>query len=125
MKQANTVVKLKTGRSVKRRGPSSSKRWKNYCQQHQWKKKKELANNIQSALAFCDSDCFKPHSVEIENVNTGDYEVLDLSSGSFNKSKISPVPSNKETVHSALYIKDRYRISNEAYHELSMVSDLP
>ena len=58
-------------------------------------------------------------------MDTGDHEVLDLSTGSFNKSKVSPVPSNKETVHSALYIKDRFTISNEAYHELSMVSDLP
>ena len=58
-------------------------------------------------------------------MDTGDHEVLDLSTGSLNKSKVSPVPSNKETVHSALYIKDRVTISNEAYHELSMVSDLP
>lgn len=77
---------------------------------------KDFANNIKSALAFCDSDGFKPHSVEIENMDTGDHEVLDLSTGSFNKSKVSPVPSNKETVHSALYIKDRFTISNEAYH---------
>ena len=124
VKQAKEIVKLKTGRSVKSRGPSSSKRWNDYSRQHQWKKKKGLANNIQTALSFCDNEGFKPCSVEIKNIDTGANEILDLSTTSFNKSKSSP-SENKDTAHSALYIKDRFSISNEAYHELSMVSDLP
>lgn len=33
--------------------------------------------------------------------------------------------NGRDRLHSTLHIKDRFSISNEAYHELSMVSDLP
>ena len=63
-------------------------------------------------------------NVEVENTDTGVHEILNLTTCSFNERKRSP-SKNTDTVRSALYIKDRFSISNEAYHELSMVSDLP
>ena len=33
--------------------------------------------------------------------------------------------SEKENVHSVLYVKDKFSVSNEAFHELSMLSNLP
>ena len=90
MKQAKEIVNLKIGCSIKSRGPSSSKRWTDYSRQHQWKKKKGLANSIQTALSFCDSEGFKPCSVEIENIDTGAHKILDINTRSFNESKRSP-----------------------------------
>ena len=34
-------------------------------------------------------------------------------------------PSNVDEVHSALYVKDKYSLSDTNFHELSMLSDLP
>ena len=62
----------------------------------------------------------KPCTIEVENTDTGNHQTLDVDSGSFSKGHS---PSN--SLHSSLYVKDRYCISNEAYHELSMLSDLP
>ena len=33
--------------------------------------------------------------------------------------------SNVDKVHSALYVKDKYSLSDTGFHELSMLSDLP
>ena len=84
-------------------------------------KKKDLVTGIQAALSFCD-DCFGPCSVELENIDTGDHEVVDVKSGAFSKPALSN--GNKDDrLYSTLYVKDKYSLSNEAYHELSMLSD--
>ena len=64
---------------------------------------------------------FKPCSVELQNVDTG----LDISTGSFsNKENQASDPASK--VYSSLYVKDKYSISDQVFHELSaVVSDMP
>ena len=121
-KQAKAIVRLKTGKTRRR---SSFKVWTDYSRQHQSRKKRDLANDLQvSLMSVCENERLKPFSVEIENVDTGSRETLDLCSGAF--SKKAPMTSNeRDRLHSALHVKDRFSISNEAYHELSMVSDLP
>lgn len=49
---------------------------------------------------------------------------LDLAKGTFSY-KSSKADTTDEKSYSALYIMDKFTISNAAYHELSMVSDLP
>ena len=119
-KQMKIIVKLKTGKSLKCRG-SSRKQWTDYSRQQRHQKKKDLVTGIQAALSFCD-DCFRPCSVELENIDTGDHEVVDVQSGAFSKPALSN--GNKDDrLYSTLYVKDKYSLSNEAYHELSMLSD--
>ena len=60
----------------------------------------------------------KPHTVELENVDTG-----DNSHNYYGKDRTSDAP--QMPVHSALYVKDKFCVSNEAYHEMSMLSNLP
>ena len=58
----------------------------------------------------------------MKNADEGTYEVLDLSTSSFEcrtDGKLS------EDMHTALYLKDKLSISDAGYHELSMISDLP
>ena len=79
-----------------------------------------LAGKIEKALNFCEEKGFKPCSVELQNVDTGDNEVLDISTGSFsNKENQVFDPAGK--VYSSLYVKDKYSISDQAFHELSAV----
>ena len=99
--------------------------WNDYSRQHRSKKKRDLANSVRVSLkSVCENERFKPFSVEIENMDTGSREILDLGSGSFSK-KVTTTSNGRDRLHSTLHIKDRFSISNEAYHELSMVSDLP
>lgn len=65
--------------------------------------------------------------MEIQNIDTGNVEVLDMPSG---RLSVVPHTSNvvskeSDKVHKALLIKVKCAISNIAFHELSMVSDLP
>ena len=122
-KQAKVIARLKTGREENSRG-SSSKTWSQYSRQQQYNKRRNLAGGIQGALSFCEEEGFKPCSVEVENVDTGQHEVIDVASGAYSQMDI-PTSSTKDDTRSVLYIKDRFSISNEAFHELSMVSNLP
>ena len=101
------------------------KSWEDCSRQQHHNRKKSLASKIENALSFCEDKGFKPCSVELQNVDTGDSEVLDMSTGSYsNKENKVCDPTSK--VYSSLYVKDKYSISDQAYHELStVVSDLP
>ena len=80
--------------------------------------------NSPCALLFCENERFKVCSVEVENVDTGNREVLCIANGTFSKAK-EKTTSTEDKVCSSLYVKDRFSVLNEAFHELSMVSDLP
>lgn len=104
---------------------SNLKSWEDCSRQQHHNRKKQLAGKIENALSFCEDRGFKPCSVELQNVNTGDSEVLDISTGSFsNKENQVSDPASK--VYSTLYVKDKYSISDQALHELSaIVPDMP
>ena len=122
-KTEKQIARLKSGQSERTR--KSSKSWTQYSRQQQHNRKKQLASDIQGALSFCKEDGFKPYSIEVENTETGKHEVIDYSTGTC-YSKENILPSNMDKVHSALYVKDKYALSDNAFHELTMISsDLP
>ena len=55
----------------------------------------------------------------MKNVDTNEKEMLDVESRKLAKVE---EPSEKNTFFSTLLVKDKYGISNAAYHELSMVN---
>lgn len=123
-KQSKMIARLSTGHKTNSRGPSS-KSWCQYTRQQQYNKRKSLASSVQGALTFCEEEGFKPCSVEIENVDTGKHEVIDMASGVCSPVAAPVCSAESDSVHSVLYIKDKFSVSNEAFHELSMVSNLP
>ena len=80
---------------------------------------------IQQALWFCESFGLCPEFIQLRKQHTGSPVKLTLNSP--HNSTTSPQPSNSdyESVHHALYILDRFAVSDESYHELSMASTLP
>ena len=104
----------------------SFKQWQCYIKKQQSRKKKSLASEVRIALSSC-SEHFKPLSVEFENKDTGDRESLDITHGCFSQS--SPSTENgddDDKVKFALFVKDRFCLSDEAYHEVSQLTrDLP
>ena len=116
--QADLISTLSSKRS-KRHKP-----WTQYSRQHQSKIKRQVVSNVKTTLEIaCENDKFKPRSVEMENVDTRTRETLDLDSELFIQ-KTRGI-SDADKINSTILIKDKCGISNEAYHEFSMISDLP
>lgn len=114
--QARTIVSLKTG---KERSYKSSRDWSSYSRSHQSVKRKNMITEVKAALSTCDSH-FIPISVDVENVESGKVEKIDLQKGAM-------VPCKKEgngedQAHSALYVKDQFTLSDFAYRELSQLT---
>ena len=104
-------------------GPST-RSWQSYSRQQQLNKKKKLANGIQTALQFCKEERFKACNVEIQNIDTNKREIINLDNKVY-----QPTPtltdSDEDRLCAVTLVKDKFTISDAAYHELSMVSNLP
>ena len=104
IQQARTIVSLKTGKSPHRR---SSKRWSSYSSCHRSVKRKTVVSEIKASLSVCD-DHFRPLTVDVENIESGEKEVIDLESGKFLSCKEKPAFSTEDIEHFALYVKDQF-----------------
>ena len=107
VKLATTIIRLKAGRSENHRG-FSSKSWQSYSRQHQAVKKRRLASDIQSPLSFCEAECFNPTSISLVNKDTGNQEVLDLTTGSFSTAPHAETMESVDKLKSGLYVKDKF-----------------
>lgn len=116
--QAKTIVALKTGKSRRRK---SSKEWSSYSHSHQSVKRKSLVNGIKAALSFCDDENFIPLAVDVENAESGKREKIDLNKGVFTSYKEDTSLGNNLT-HFALYVKDQFSLSDQAYREISQLT---
>ena len=61
--------------------------------------------------------------MELKNKDTGSHEVLDISNEVF--SDKAPIQSDNDVnkmTHAALYIKDKFSIPDQAFHEISMIT---
>ena len=54
--------------------------------------------------------------------NSGERMIVDVRKGTFTPKLKHSEPRN---AHSTLYVKDKYAISNETYHQLNMLSIYP
>ena len=112
--QAKEIEGLKYGNPTLRRPKKS---WSQSSRQSRHKRKKKLANincsMLQVSVKKMGLSCME---LELENTET-----VDLSTGKFTPQ----VTEKNHDIHSTLYIKDKYSISDSSYHELSILSDLP
>ena len=102
---------------------SSAKKWNDCSRQQQYNRKRQLGDTIKTALSFCEAKGFEPKLVEIQNKDTKKTEIFDICNGTF-LGKETAVSSKvvKDKVHSALFVKDKYSISDQAFHEISMIT---
>jgi len=103
---------------TKKRAPKR-KAWSNCTVQHQRKKKRHLETDVKSALSFTEGEGFQPLCVELLNRDTQEIFSLPVCHH-------QPAADNaSSTVDKVLYVKERFNVSNQCYHELSMITDLP
>ena len=86
-----------------------------------------MASSIKKSLNCCEYEGFQPCLLELKDKNTGDQLTLDVNKGTFAYKDIKETKysTTSSQTHSTLYVKDKFSVSNEAYHELSIISDLP
>jgi len=111
------LLAYRSGASTKRKRVKS---WPEYSIQYKRKKIKTISKSIDGVLAdneftcnhieLCSSDTGETVSVD----NTGPKPVLHF--------KQAPKGGKDSLVKKNLYIKEKYNISNEAYHEISMTN---
>ena len=103
------------GSKPKRRRQSISK----LSRQQKLTRKKQLHNDLVQALSFLDDDGVHPSSITLVH-DTTETEVLNLDSGMYTKPQNSDSVSTPEL---ALFVKDRFGLSDSAYHELCMICE--
>ena len=70
-----------------RRNQLHIKSWEECTRQQQHNRKKVLAHEIEGALQItCKNKGFGTHSVKLQFINTGNIEILDISTGAFSDS---------------------------------------
>ena len=94
------------------------------AKQYQRQKRKQVTSDVKAAVASVEAEPFHVTSIELTNKETGDITTVDEHAKAItSKSNMS---AESDIVGKTLYVKERFNISNEAYHELSMVNkDLP
>ena len=105
---------------------SSSKAWRSYSKKQQTRRRKSLVSEVRVALSSISSNKhFRPLSVQFENKDTGDKENLDITRGCFSQSSSdssSADNADDDKVKFALFVKDKFCLSDEAYLEVSQLT---
>ena len=87
--------------------------------QQQWLRRKQLQSDIQQSLLFLEDEGASATSVTLVHTESRHTEVINLQS---NASPNSPEQVEADNqMKMVLYVKERFGLSNSAYHEMSMV----
>ena len=103
-----------------KRGRSKTKKYSEYSPQHKKRLINQFVSTAQTTLSFLESYDFLATKVEIYNYETDSYEVLSLvDEGVFGEKAVLD-QDDLQSINMMLYVKEKFGISNQAYHELSM-----
>ena len=105
------------------RGPNKSKRFTDYTKQHQARLRRGFKEDSHSALSFLGLYNFIATKVEVFNNDTQQYETISLvEEGELQLLETEPklTDNNIDDICMWVYLKDKFNISNEAWHELTM-----
>ena len=126
-KTLSATVKAKGGKTSTPKA-TKKKAWVECSQQYQRKRRRQIAKDVQTALLFTQDENFKPTRVELMNKETGKVMCID-ENGQIKKKEnamLSDSDCNDKLIDQTLLVKERFNLSNKAYHEISMInSGLP
>ena len=120
---------MKLQKEQKVRGPAKKKTFSDYSKRHQSRVQKQMVTDCETSLSFLGLNSFVATKIEIFNENTLEYGTLTLVDEenietSSQTEKLTD--EDIDEINLLLYTKERFNISNEAYHELTMIfKDLP
>ena len=118
---ARKVANLQKGK----RGPEKKKRFTDYSQRHKVRIRQQMKDTCHATLSFLGLYDFKfATKVEVFNTETQQYETFSLVD--HDELPLKETDSKELTdrdlddINMWIYIKDKFNISNEAWHELAM-----
>ena len=121
LEEKNEALQEKPSASLQSSGKEPQKRkarksWDECTLRHKRRKLEEIKN---TAIAALDNDNFEVLSLEMRSKNSG--SVLVLKTADLEPTAPASGKENSATaINSILLVKDKYSISNAAYHELAM-----
>lgn len=101
------------------------KAWTQCTPQHRKKRIKQVAKKVQTALLFTNDEHLKTKKLELENEQTGEIISIDSCGQKVQVVKPNSIAtsiSSHSVVDQTLYVKEKYNVSNEAYHEMAMIN---
>lgn len=102
------------------RGPDRHKSFSDYAKRHQKRIRAQLTTDCETGLSFLGTFDFVATEVKVFNFSTNESEVFHLTEELDMENSVN-VSAENDYINLLLYTKDRFGISNQAYHELSMV----
>ena len=116
-------IKAKEGKVSK---PKAKKPWAKCSKRCQKKRQQQITKDIQTALLFAQDENFRPTKVEVLNEETGKIMCIDQDGQVKEKENTLPKDCSNKVIDQTLHVKEKFNISNKAYHEISMInSGLP
>ena len=114
---------MKLQRKQKSRGPTKGKTFSDYRERHQSRVRKQTVKDCETSLSFLGFHNFVATKLEILNENTHKYETLTLVEENIQTSSPTEELTDEDIneINLLLDTKERFNISNEAYHELTMI----
>lgn len=103
-------------------GGRHRKAWSDCSSQYQRKKRWQIARDVQTALSFTENEDFTPTRVELMNKDTGEVLSVEQDGRTRVGRGTESETSTENLVDKTLYIKERFNVSNQTYHELAMVN---
>ena len=121
------VAKINSNK--KSRGADRKKTFTDYSKQHQARVRKQLKDQCQSTLSFLGQYNYVPSRVALYNQDTGEVEhfvfIEDKELSPTGRDEVQMGESEVDDLNMWLYWKDKFNISNQAWHELSIKLDGP
>ena len=119
--------KLKNGSPevISKRGRANAKSFEDLSDRQQRRLKRQRTGNCCDSLGWLELEGYTPIKLEVRNNRTGMTETLALDRETalnlFGHGANSLTDDQKDTISMMLYVKDRYNVSNDAYHEMSRI----
>ena len=79
---------------------------------------KQVATDVKTALSFVEDENFAPTKVNLRNKET--CEIIHIAENG--DVKVDEPKAEESSVKKTLYVKEKFHISNNAYHELAMLN---
>ena len=108
-----------TSNTTRKRRP-----WQEYTPQYRNKRIRQVANKVQAAISFAKDDHLKATKIELTNEQTGDIVSVNTSEQIAMVKQILPddPSSSSNIIDQTLYVKEKFNVFNEAYHEMARVN---
>ena len=121
-----TSIKLKQVQEANKRLSRKSnlmhkKSWSEYSAQYKRRQKKQIATGVREALSFTQNTFYSPSRIELVNTENIELLIVEPDGCTVNKQQPSPQISSDNLAKQTLFVKEKYNVSNTAYHELSMI----